>query len=61
MFLERIENLSSRDVSQLSGQYLDRLVLTPLIEQGNGHFGMLEKNSDEIARYFEGWIRQNVR
>ena len=28
---------------------------------GNGHFGMLEKNSDDIARYFERWIRQNIR
>ncbi|KAL8790583.1 MAG: hypothetical protein Q9195_006263 [Heterodermia aff. obscurata] len=28
---------------------------------GNGHFGMLEKNSDDIARYFEGWIRENVQ
>lgn len=27
---------------------------------GNGHFGMLEKNSDRIAKYFEGWIRMNV-
>ena len=28
---------------------------------GNGHFGMLEKNSDSIANYFEGWIRKYIR
>lgn len=28
---------------------------------GNGHFGMLEKNSDSIAGYFEGWIRRHIR
>ncbi|KAL8629573.1 hypothetical protein Q9189_004699 [Teloschistes chrysophthalmus] len=28
---------------------------------GNGHFGMLERNSDDIAGYFEGWIRRTVR
>ena len=28
---------------------------------GNGHFGMLEKNSDEIARYFERWIHKTIR
>jgi len=28
---------------------------------GNGHFGMLEKNSDSIASYFERWIRKNIQ
>ena len=28
---------------------------------GNGHFGMLEENSDDIARYFERWIRKTIR
>jgi len=28
---------------------------------GNGHFGMLERNSDSIASYFEGWIRKNIQ
>lgn len=28
---------------------------------GNGHFGMLEKNSDSIAGYFEEWIRIYIR
>lgn len=27
---------------------------------GNGHMMMVEKNSLQIARYIEGWIRQNV-
>jgi pimeloyl-ACP methyl ester carboxylesterase len=27
---------------------------------GNGHELMLEKNSDEIARYMEGWIEKNI-
>lgn len=25
---------------------------------GNGHFSMLEKNSDEIAKYIRSWLRQ---
>ena len=28
---------------------------------GNGHFGMLEENSDDIAGYFERWIRRKIR
>jgi len=28
---------------------------------GNGNFGMLERNSDSIASYFEGWIRKNIQ
>jgi hypothetical protein len=28
--------------------------------RGNGHEMMLEKNSDEIAKYLEGWIEKNV-
>jgi len=27
---------------------------------GNGHEMMLEKNSDEIAKYIDGWIQKNV-
>ena len=26
--------------------------------RGNGHFSMLEKNSEDIARYVEGWIEE---
>lgn len=36
-----------------------------LLEQigllGNGHFGMLEKNSDAIAQYIEKWIRRSIK
>lgn len=28
---------------------------------GNGHFGMLETNSDAIARYIEKWIRSSIK
>ena len=29
--------------------------------RGNGHMMMLEKNSDEIAAFLDGWIRANVK
>jgi hypothetical protein len=28
---------------------------------GNAHEMMIEKNSDEIVRFIDGWIRENVR
>ena len=29
--------------------------------KGNGHFMMLEKNSDDIASYINGWIQKTVK
>ena len=28
--------------------------------RGNGHMMMLEKNSDEIIKFIDGWIQKNV-
>jgi hypothetical protein len=28
--------------------------------RGNGHMMMLEKNSDEIIKFIDGWVQKNV-
>ena len=44
-----------------AGVRVDFTLLEKVGIVGNGHFGMLEKNSDDIAHYFERWIRRTIR
>ncbi|KAL8739005.1 MAG: hypothetical protein Q9181_000287 [Wetmoreana brouardii] len=43
------------------GATVDFTLLKDVGILGNGHFGMLEKNSDSIACYFEGWITKTIK
>ena len=47
------------DYLNQAGVTTDWILLGDIVIEGNGHFLYLEKNSQEIARVVEKWIREN--